>query len=478
MSFAAARSILGQVSKDYVIQGLQNGKLRSAAERILVATGRNNKRACPLKPVMVLWVVVAMTLYRNLSITKVFERLLRWTRATEPGLHRRPVTPEALCHARERLGVLPLKHMHRYIVSEMAVPVPATFYGLRLWAIDGSEFTVPDTDANVKTFGKHRNDRGEAAYPQMRAVFLTVLVTHQLYDACFMPCTSSERDATAYLVGRNLDARDLLLVDRGFASFTFFLQCRAAQTHFLARISAQWKPRKLRSLGPGDSLVELTPSDTARSKLRKADKYARLTLRLIEFRVGSGQLVRLITDLLEPTALKLAQEYHTRWECELTHKELKLELLAVTDGKQKTHFRSKKPLAIFQEAWGAVLAHTLVRELMAEAAEKAGVPLLELSFKDSVEAINLALPTLQVATRRSFAALRAALLCEIGCCRIDRPRRNRQFPRKVKRKMSNYQLKGATDKGKTINLEIHFLPTDAELSLLQQRIESRGGGER
>jgi hypothetical protein len=160
---------------------------------------------------------------------------------------------------------------------------------------------------------------------------------------------------------------------------------------------------------------------------------------MLEFRVGDGDKIRLLTDLVDPVkfpALELAQQYHVRWECELTYKELKIELLAVTEGKQKTHFRSKTPMGVLQEAWGAVLAHTLVRELIAEGAREAGVSALEISFVESMEVIKLALPDLQTASRRQLLPLRSQLLKSIGLCRIVRPRRPRVFPRKVKRKMS------------------------------------------
>ena len=68
----------------------------------------------------------------------------------------------------------------------------------------------------------------------------------------------------------------------------------------------------------------------------------------------------------------------------MTYKELKIELLAVSEGKQKTHFRSKTPLGVLQEAWGAVLAHTLVRQLIAEGAQEAGLDALNISFVESL----------------------------------------------------------------------------------------------
>ena len=78
------------------------------------------------------------------------------------------------------------------------------------------------------------------------------------------------------------------------------------------------------------------------------------------------------------------------------------------------------------------------------------------------EVIKLAVAAFQVAANRHIPGLRAELLKDISRCRIDRPRRNRQFPRAVKRKMSNYKLKGPEDKETQIDLTIEFVDEQAQ----------------
>ena len=459
MPFNAEHAILAGVSKEFVIQGLARGDLRLLAEQALAQTGRGHKRACPLRPLMVIWLVVAMALHRNLAIPNVFRRLLHMLRPIEPRLGRSPVTEEALYHARDRLRARPLRLLCRAAIKQCLTPVPASFHGLRELVIDGSEFTVPDTPANEAVFGRHRSQRGDGAYPQMRGVFLTAIAKRQIQDACLMPCTSGEQAALTYLL-RELGSGDLVLIDRGLGSFTFFLRCYKKGVRYVARIAAHWKPKYLERLGQGDSLVELRPCSAAWQKLSKEDRATKIVARLIEFRVGEGETVRLLTNLVNPVefpALELAQQYHRRWDAELTYKEVKIELLTVTEGKQKTHFRSKAPIGVHQEAWAAILAHNLVRELMSEAADVAQVSPLELSFVQSLEVIKLALPELQTATRKRRPSLRASLLAELGECLIDRPRRARAFPRKVKRKMSNFHLKGPNDRGRALDLRVTFI---------------------
>ena len=175
-----------------------------------------------------------------------------------------------------------------------------------------------------------------------------------------------------------------------------------------------------------------------------------LQARMITFTIGDGEKVRLLTNLLDSTkfsALELATEYHQRWECEIAYRELKSYLTAVTHGKQATTFRSKLADGVLQEAWGMALTYNLIRGLMLDAATRYCEPPvspLQLSFVDTLEVLKLSVPQFQPGT--GSPELVAQLLRRVSACRIDRPRRMRAYPRKVKRKMSNFGLKRCDDK--------------------------------
>ena len=68
MLFNKTHRTLAGVSNDFVLRGLMARDLRALTEEVLEATGRGNKRASPLKSLMIVWLVVAMALYRTLSI--------------------------------------------------------------------------------------------------------------------------------------------------------------------------------------------------------------------------------------------------------------------------------------------------------------------------------------------------------------------------------------------------------------------------
>jgi hypothetical protein len=248
---------------------------------------------------------------------------------------------------------------------------------------------------------------------------------------------------------------DLVMMDRGISSYRLFLRCLQLGVSFVARISSTWKPDIGKELGMGDHLVRLKPGRDERRRMEKDGLEAPvIQARLISFRVGdaeNGDIARLLTNLLDPIkypALELAQGYHQRWECELAYKEMKGYLTAVTHGKQATTFRSKTPEGCQQEFWGLALTYNLVRDVMAEAAKICDPPIspLHLSFVDTVEVLKLAQAELQTAAPQEVGILLDRLLRKVAACRIDRPRRKRVYPRKVKRKMSNFQKKGPEDR--------------------------------
>jgi hypothetical protein len=447
MSSLEARKFLTAVSENFAFRILNHADLRTAASSALDQTERWHKRDCPLKPLLVIWLLISMTFFRTLSIPNAFRRLLAGS--GPGGLPFRPVTPEALWRARERLGSEPIRLLFRRM-AQQPVPKPS-FLGLRVYGVDGCYFTIPDTPANVAVFGKKGSDRGEAAYPQILGVLLVDLSNHRLRDCVFSDCHGSERDGVHQLLGQ-LGPGDLLMMDRGISSYRVLLDCQERGVAYLARISSTWKPNLVKTLGSGDCLVDIKPSRIERSKMEKEGlKTPTLRVRLISFQIGDGETVRLLTSLLDPArypALKLAAGYHQRWECELSYKEIKVYLTAVTHGKQHTVFRSKNPDACLQEAWAMALTYNLVRDLMVEAAQMCDPPIspLHLSFVDTVEVLKLAQTELQAATPAQLPGLLEKLLRAVAACRIDRPRRKRAYPRKVKRKMSNFGKKGPDDK--------------------------------
>lgn len=419
-------------------------------------TDRWEKRDCPLAAPLVVFFVVAMALCRSLSIKNLLVQLLGWMRATAPRLSLRAVTPEAMCHARGRLGVEPMKALFEKVAARIAAP--ASFLGFRVWATDGVHLTMPDTPSNDAAFGRPSSSRGSGAFPQMLAVALVETTTRLIRGIVLGRNEDPERSGCEQLLA-HLGAKDLLMMDRGFAAVWLFARIMDREIHFLSRFSNSWKPEVLKRLGPGDWLVRVSGPDCGKqeAKERKGKggvKNIGLTLRMLEYKIGDNERVRLLTDLLDPArypAQELAVGYHLRWECELSYDELKTHLATVNQGSLHTVLRSKTPDGVLQETYGLFTAYNLVRTLMQEAGEQHEIPPLEISFTETLQVIRNALPDFERANPEGLPQLGQRLLADIAGCRIDRPRRKRGGPRVIKVKMSNWKLKRPGDRHRAVD---------------------------
>jgi len=413
-------------------------------------TGRWHKKNCPLAAPTVMFFVLAMALFRSTSIKCLLVQLLGWLRTKAPRLSLHSVTPEAICHARERLGFEPLRVLFGKLAARIVAP--ASFFGLRVWATDGVHLALPDTPANDAEFGRPSSSRGTPAFPQMLVVALVETTSRLIRDIVVGRTNDPERVGCEQLLP-HLGPGDLLLMDRGFAAVWLFARMMERNIHFLACISNAWKPEVITRLGPGDYLVRVHGpnggSGAAEAKQRGGGgKEIFLTLRMIEYKIGENKRVRLLTDLVDRSypALDLASLYHRRWECELSYDELKTHLATVNQGTLHTVLRSKSPDGIRQEVYGLFAVYNLVRELMRQAGEQHDVPPLEISFVETLNVIKNTLPEFERADASERSALIQRLLADIAECRLDRPRRARACPRVTKVKMSNWKLKRAGDR--------------------------------
>lgn len=456
---------------------------RRHVERALDETGRRERRRRGLPAATVVLFVVFMSLYRASGIRNVLKELISLAREQFPALGLRSVTPEAVCHARARLGVEPVKAVFEGMAAEIVVE--PSFRGLRVWGYDGVRFTVPDTKANEREFRRPAASRGRAAFPQLMGVALVETSTRQVRDVAFGSCRSSER-ALALQFLRHVGPGDLLLMDRGCSSAVQFEAFTKVGCHVMGRISAGWKPEFLRQLGPGDHLVRVHAHETREAKKRSGRRRSgqgsrrpkarkpvaprrkiTLKMRMIEYVIGSGSPVRLLTSLLDPRkfpARALALEYHQRWECELAYDEIKTHLVTVTHGTLHTVFRSKTPQGVLQEAYGTFLAYNLIRSLIVEAGRVHGVPPLEISFVDTLEVVKREAHGLEAAPKRKRPALVQRLLQDIAECRNPRPRRHRANPRVVKVKMSNFKLKRRGHRQRTVDFPARLRVTSPRSS--------------
>jgi hypothetical protein len=412
--------------------------------QVLEETGCLDTRRCRLTREVIFWVVLAMGLLADLPIRQVFKcaRRLRPGEATPPR--------SSLCLARQRLGLAPVRRLFERTVRVLATPqTPGAFYqGWRLMALDGTVYTVPDSQANATAFGRPSGGaRGDGAFPQVRKLSLVEAGTHVevAFVAKGIKAPGSAEQRLAPGLFRHLRADMLLLWDRGFFSYALWKGVVTQGCQLLARVSSRLVLRPLQPLADGSYLAKIYPCESERNKDRQG-----LVVRVIRYtlndpqRVGHGQEHVLLTTLLDAErspAAALVLLYHERWEIELVYDE------------QKTHqnpwrvtksadLRSQTPLGVLQELYALSLGHFVVRSVMAAAAATQRLDPDRLSFVGCLHILRCRLPECPAPGTEAFAVWYEVLLWEVSHERTDGAgRRNRINPRVVKVKMSNFKKK-------------------------------------
>jgi len=421
------------------LAGLEQVIDSATIQQVLQQTGRLNRRACKLTHEVVLWVVLAMGIFTNVPIRQVFKRT-RFARAGEDSPCR-----SSLCHARQRLGVAPVRRLFLRTVRPLATPkTPGAFYkGMHLMGIDGVVFNLPDRPANETVFGRPSGgDRGEGAFPQLRKVSLVELGTHVEVAFVVKPITTGEGAVLTALLKRVPDDA-LLLWDRGFFSYELWKLLAGRQIPILARVKSNLILRPIKPLSDGSYLAKIYPKPYDREKDRNG-----IVVRVIRYklndpnRVGHDEEHVLITNLLDEQlypAEELIPLYHERWEEESVFDEQKTHQDPRRASKP-ANLRSETPAGVIQELYALSLAHFVVRALMFEAAKDEGLDPDRLSFTGCFQILQCRLPECRVNSAVSLQQWYEALLWEMSCERVE-PRRNRINPRVIKQKMSKWKKK-------------------------------------
>jgi hypothetical protein len=127
---------------------------------------------------------------------------------------------------------------HRLAGPVAASTTPGAFlFSLRLMAVDGTTFDLPDTAANARLFGRPTTGRGTGvgAFPQLRLLWLIEAGTHVLCDAVLRPCFRGKAPAARQL-RRSVRPGRLLMWNRGLHNYEMIRDSWAQHAHCLGRV--------------------------------------------------------------------------------------------------------------------------------------------------------------------------------------------------------------------------------------------------
>jgi hypothetical protein len=386
--------------------------------------------------VFLLYFVLALGLFCTDSYCQVFRWLKRWKKDSVPGR-------STLCEARQRLGVAPVVVLAKELIKPLARPdTPGAFYrDLRLVALDGFVVDIPDMPVNDKVFGRPSGGRSPGAFPQARLAALCEAGTHVMFRWLIKPLHVGEPTMADWLL-RSVGPGMLLLWDQNFLSYARVKKVNEQGAFLLARVKTNMIFRRIQRFKDGSYLSKIYRSPTDRRNDRNG-----ILVRIMDYtindpgRKGHGEKHRLLTTLLDPEldpARTLIELYHVRWEEELAIDEIK------THQMERPVLRSQTPAGVVQELYSLLLDHFVVRTVMFEAAQRAEVSPLRISFTNTLKILRCRIPECP-RRRRARSKWWLDLVKEVAE-EVLPPRRNRVNPRVIKRKMSKWKKKRPKDR--------------------------------
>jgi len=363
-----------------------------AVHAVLDGHGCNSQRLRSFPAVVGVYYCMALSLYPEAAYEEVFAAVcqgLAWAAgAAEPAR----VTKSSISGVRSKIGSAPLRDLVQgccVALADVRTHPEAFYAGLRLVAIDGSNFELPDEAGNVKEFGRPGSRTGVAGYPQAQCAVLVECATHAILGANIGPYRAGEWEVCQPLMAR-LAPGMLCLADRGFNGYEHWRQAQASGAQLLWRCAANRQLPVHEMLDDGSYLSAIGPAGVSQVQAREQA----IAVRVIEYALpglDDGQpRYRLLTTLLDARAapaLELAALYHERWQIEAVFDELKTHLR-----QSRRVLRSKTPELVRQEFYGWVLAHYAVRWLLHQGAARHRIPHGELSFTGHLQLLRRAQP--------------------------------------------------------------------------------------
>lgn len=347
-----------------------------------------------------------------------------------PELMKLDVLGEAYCKARARLPLAVFEGILKQVCHSLSKRWDAghLWQGHRVWHLDGTAVSMPDTPELQQAFGQPGNQVPGCGFPVAHLMTLFHATTGYLQQTVVAPLRTHDM-ALAPQVHSALQANDVVVGDRGFCSYAHmamlaklgvFFVFRAHQRLIIdfrrgracdtgKRVTTGPKDRRTGSpqnkskcrsrprstwiewLGVMDQLVEYRKPQLPPGWM-SAEEYAQLpdTLVVRELRYevpvanSRTRTITLVTSLVDQTKYSkesLAQLYFERWQIETNLRHLKT-TMGMDVLKSKTKDGILKELTVF------AIAYNLVRDELLVESESRGIAVTRISFIDALRSLK------------------------------------------------------------------------------------------
>ena len=328
-------------------------------------------------------------------------------------------TAGAYCQARSRL---PLSVYRSLLTRVVDAALPHTrraehrWRGHRVFHVDGTTFSMPDTPQLQKAFGQPAGQAPGCGFPAAHLLVLFSASTGLLLDCAAGPLYTGDVGVAAGL-HPHLDAGDVLVGDDAFGTYTHLALLLRGKLHGLfpvhhsrivdftprrphcpegkGAVAGMPRSRWIKSLGHDDQLVEwFKPKTRPRwmTPAAYADLPESVTVRELRRTVtgpaGNPVTLTIVTTLTGPRdypPAALLDLRKRRWDVETNIRHLK-STMRMDVLRCKTEQGVRKELVVF------AIVYNLVRVTMLEAARRQDVPAARVSFADAYRWLRHARP--------------------------------------------------------------------------------------
>lgn len=322
------------------------------------------------------------------------------------------VSASAYCQARMKLSLAIFQYLLRTTCQRLQDERldEGRWLGHRIFLVDGSSFSMPDTPELQAHFGQPGGQLPGCGFPVAHLMMLCHAASGMILDVLAAPLRTNDLPQVIKVHPR-LQPTDVLVADRALCSYAHLALLCQRGVHGVFRmhqkqivdftpgrrhivpgheqVGQKGKPRSrwIARLGKQDQIVEwlkptTCPSWMTKEQLDKLPDYLRLReLRYRTQRPGFRvQTVTLVTTLLDPQTYSLealAGLFLIRWRIETNYAHLKT-TMGLDVLKCKTVDGVLKELIIF------ALIYNLVRLVMWEASRRQQVDVERISFIDAL----------------------------------------------------------------------------------------------
>jgi hypothetical protein len=256
----------------------------------------------------------------------------------------KPVTAQAFSKARKNLRPEAIILLGDTVLKAIYDGLFNVWHGYRVLAIDGTKIQLPSDPKLRETFGATGRN---ATAPTAQASCLFDVLNGFLLDAIIGPTSLGER-AMAMLHLDHLRKKfsnrfkDLVIFDRGYASFKLIQHCAGHGITFVMRVKKDFN-RAIDDMSLGCHNFFLCRGD---------EKHK---IRVIKFRLPDGQIETLITTLFDYNlgVEAFKKLYFKRWPIETKYDDIKHKL-------EVENFSSRTEEGIYQDFYVTILLNNLI----------------------------------------------------------------------------------------------------------------------